>query len=46
LRHGWEDHIKIYFKEIGLEVVEWMYLAQCRDQCQAVLNAVMIVEVP
>jgi hypothetical protein len=29
-RSGWEDNIKINLKEIGLENVEWIHLAQYR----------------
>jgi hypothetical protein len=31
-RHRWEDNIRIYYKEIGWEGVNWMHLAQNRDQ--------------
>jgi hypothetical protein len=29
-RRGWEDNIKINLKEIGLENIEWIHLAQDR----------------
>jgi hypothetical protein len=31
-RRKWEDNIKIDFREIGWEVVDWIHLAQDRDQ--------------
>jgi hypothetical protein len=30
-RHRWEGHIKIGLKEIGLQGVDWIDLAQDRD---------------
>jgi len=30
--HRWEDNIRMDVGEIGWEVVEWMHLAQDRDQ--------------
>ena len=27
----WEDNIKMYLKEIGVDVMNWMVLAQNRD---------------
>jgi hypothetical protein len=31
-RRRWEDNIRMDLREIGLEVVDWMYLAQDSDQ--------------
>jgi hypothetical protein len=31
-RHRWEDNIRMDLWEIGWEGVDWMYLAQDRDQ--------------
>jgi hypothetical protein len=45
-RHGWEDNIKMDLKEIGLGDVDWIYLAQDRDRCRAVVNTVMNLLVP
>jgi hypothetical protein len=39
---GWEDNIKMDFREIGWEVVEWMQLAQERYQWRAVVNTIII----
>jgi hypothetical protein len=35
--HKWNDHIKLYLKQIGYENVNWIQLPQDRDQWQAVL---------
>jgi hypothetical protein len=40
-RRRWEDNIKIYLKEIVLEDVDWIHLAQDRDQWWAVVNMAM-----
>jgi hypothetical protein len=34
-RRRWEDNIKIDFKEIECDDVDWIYLAGDRDQWQA-----------
>jgi hypothetical protein len=41
----WEDGIKMGLREIGSGGVEWIHLAQDRDRWQAVLNAVMNLQV-
>jgi hypothetical protein len=38
---SWEDNIRMYLRELGWEVVDWMHLAQDRDQWWAVVNTVM-----
>jgi hypothetical protein len=43
--HRWEDNIKIYFKEIWLEGLNWINLAQERGLWWAVVNKVMILQV-
>jgi hypothetical protein len=30
--HGWEDNIKMYFREVGLNGTNWIVLAQVRDK--------------
>jgi hypothetical protein len=40
-RQKWDNNIKVYRKEIGWEVVDWMHLAQDRDQELAVVIAVI-----
>jgi hypothetical protein len=42
----WEDNIRMDLREIGWEGVEWIHLAQDRDQWRAVLNTVMNLWVP
>jgi hypothetical protein len=32
LRHRWDDGIKLRLTKMGLEDVDWIYLAQNRDQ--------------
>jgi hypothetical protein len=41
LRRRWEDNIRTDLREVGWEVVEWINLAQDRDQCRALENTVM-----
>jgi hypothetical protein len=40
-RRRWEDGIRMDLKEIGLEGVDWIRLAQDRDRRRAVVSAVM-----
>jgi hypothetical protein len=40
-RHGWEDNIKIGFGD-----VDWIHLAEDRDRWRALVNTVMILQVP
>jgi hypothetical protein len=40
-RRRWEDNIKRDFKEIGCEGVNWINLAQDRDQWRAVMATVV-----
>jgi hypothetical protein len=44
-RHKWEANIRTDLREIGWEGVDWMHLAQDRDQWQAVVNTVMNLRV-
>jgi hypothetical protein len=41
----WEDYIRMDFREIGWEVLNWMHLAEDRDQWQALMNTVMDLRV-
>jgi hypothetical protein len=41
LRRKSEDNIRMDLREIGWEVVDWIYLTQDRDQWRAVANTVM-----
>jgi hypothetical protein len=40
-RRRWEDEIRMDLREIGLEGVDWIRLAQDRDRWWAVVSAVM-----
>jgi hypothetical protein len=41
-----EGNIRMDLREIGLEGVDWMHLAQDRDQWWAVVNTVMNLQFP
>jgi len=43
--HRWEDNIRMDLKSIGREGVDWVYLAEDRDQWRAVVNTVMRLRV-
>jgi hypothetical protein len=45
-RRGWVDNIKIDVREIGRDVMDWIDLAQDRDQRWALVNTVMNLRVP
>jgi hypothetical protein len=45
-RHRWEDNIKMDLREIGIDGVNWIQLAQDRVQWQAFVNTVMNLWVP
>jgi hypothetical protein len=45
-RRKWEDNIRMDLRKIGWEGVNWMHLAQDRDQWQALVNTVMNLMVP
>jgi hypothetical protein len=40
-RRRWVDNIKMDLREIGWDLVEWMDMAQDRDQCRALVNTVL-----
>jgi hypothetical protein len=40
-RHGWVDNIKMNLREIGWDRMDWIKLAQDRDQWRAFVNTVM-----
>jgi hypothetical protein len=44
-RRRWMDNIKIYLGEVGRDGVDWMDLAQDRDQWRALMNMVMNLRV-
>jgi hypothetical protein len=45
-RRRWVDNIKIDLREIRWDGVEWIDLAQDRDQWRALVNMVMNLRVP
>jgi hypothetical protein len=45
-RRRWVDNIKIDLREIGMDGVDCMELAQDRDQWRALVNTVMNLRVP
>jgi hypothetical protein len=45
-RRGWEDSIKIDLREIGWGGMDWIDLAQDRDQWRALMSTVMNLRVP
>jgi hypothetical protein len=45
-RLGWEDNIKIDLREIGWADMDWIDLAQDRDQWRALVNTVVNLRVP
>jgi hypothetical protein len=45
-RYRWEDNIGIDLWEIQWEDVDWMHLAQNRDQWLALVNTIMNLQVP
>jgi hypothetical protein len=45
-RRRWVDNIKIDLREIGCEGMDWIEVAQDRDQWRALVNTVMNLEVP
>jgi hypothetical protein len=46
LRRWWENNIKIDFREIGWGGIDWLDLAQDRDQSRAIVNTIMNLRVP
>jgi hypothetical protein len=45
-RCKWENNIRVDIRETGWEVVDWVHLAQDKDQCRALANTVMNLPVP
>jgi hypothetical protein len=44
--HMWEDNIEMNLREIGWRGMNWIDLAEDRDQLRALVNAVMNFWVP
>jgi hypothetical protein len=45
-RCRWVDNIKIHLRKIGWDVMNWIDLAQDRDQLRALVNTGMNLRVP
>jgi hypothetical protein len=45
-RNRWEGKIRMDLREIGWEGVDWLHVAQNRDQWRAVVNTVMNFRIP
>jgi hypothetical protein len=45
-RRSWVDNIKMDLREIGWDSVDWIDMAQDRDQWRAPLNTVLNLLVP
>jgi hypothetical protein len=45
-RRRWEDNIKMDLREIGIDGVNWIHVAQDRVQWRACVNTVMNLRVP
>jgi hypothetical protein len=44
-RLRWEDHIRIYLKEIGINTRNWVDSTQDRDYWKALVNAALILRI-
>jgi hypothetical protein len=45
-RRSWVNNIKLVLLEIGVNVVDWIGLAQDRNRWRALVNSVMNIRVP
>jgi hypothetical protein len=45
-RSRWVDNIKMDLREIGWDGVEWIDMAQDRDQCRALVNTELNLRIP
>jgi hypothetical protein len=45
-RRRWEDNINLNLRELGIDGVNWIQLAQDRVQWRAFVNTVMNLRVP
>jgi hypothetical protein len=45
-RRRWVDNIKMDIREIGWSGMDWIHLAQDKDQWRALVNTVMNLRVP
>jgi hypothetical protein len=44
--HTWEDNIRMYRREVGWDGVEWIHLAQDKNQWRTLVNTVKNLRVP
>jgi hypothetical protein len=45
-RRRWENNVRMDSREVGLERVDWLHLAQDREHWQVLLNTVMNFRLP
>jgi hypothetical protein len=45
-KHRWVENVKMGLREIGWGGMDWIDLAQDRDQWRALVNTVMNLQVP
>ena len=45
-RRRWDDNIRMYLEEIGINACNWVNSAQDRDYWRALVNAVLNLRVP
>ena len=45
-RNKWEDNIRMYIKEIGINTRNWVDLAQYRDYWKVLVNVALNLRVP
>jgi hypothetical protein len=45
-RHRWVDNIKMDFKDIGWDCIDWIDLAQDMEQWRTLVNTVMNLRIP
>jgi hypothetical protein len=45
-RHKWVDNIKLGLREIGSDGMDWICLAQDRDQWRVLVNIILNLWVP
>ena len=45
-RRRWEENTRMHLKEIGINVINWVGLAQDRDYWRAIVNAALKLRIP
>ena len=45
-KYRWEDDIRMYLKEIGINTRNWVHLPQDRNYWTALVNAALNLQVP